>query len=112
MKWRAFGRTPQWVRLSDWLASTAAEALAVSWRGHAPIEAANGERCKSDLLCARRFAGAWTAGAPYGLAYRARQDLLGRGVNPCDTVGSSAGALKGEPATPEPLGPDEMRNDS
>ena len=50
--------------------------------------------------------------SPLRLAYRARQDLLGRGVNPCDTVGSSAGALKGEPATPEPLGPDEMRNDS
>ena len=71
MKWRAFGRTPQWVRLSDWLASTAAEALAVSWRGHALIEAAKDEQCKSDLLVQGAL---WLIGqqAPaYGLASRA-----------------------------------------
>ena len=49
MKWRAFGRTPQWVRLSDWLASAAAEALGVCWRDRDLIEAANSEQCKSGL---------------------------------------------------------------
>ena len=111
MKWRAFGRTPQWVRLSDWLASTAAEALAVSWRGHAPIEAANDEHCKSYLRVqgALRQLGQQTPDC--GLAYRARQYWRGHWMNQCDTVNASAEALKGEPAALEPLVPGEMRSD-
>ena len=112
MKWRGFGHTLQWVRLSEWLASTAAEALAVSWWGHAPIEAANGERCKSDLRVqtALRLLGEQTPAC--GLACRARQDRRGHWVNTFDAVNPSAEALIGAPATPEPLGPGEMRSDS
>ncbi len=49
MKWRAFSRMPQWVRLSDWLASTVAEARSVTRRGLALIEAVNGEERNHDL---------------------------------------------------------------
>ena len=98
--------------MSDWLASAAAEALAVSWRGHAQIEAANGDRCKSGLRVrgALRLLGEQTPAC--GLACRARQDWRGHWMNPGDTVNPSAEALKGERATLGPLGPGEMRSDS
>ena len=112
MKWRAFGRTPQWVRLSDWLASTAAEALAVSWRGHGPIEAANGERCKSGLRVQGALRLLGQQAPAYDLANSAWENPCSHRMNACDTVSSSAEALKGGPAALEPLVPGEMGSDS